>query len=272
MPTIWKILAVAGAASAGLTAGDAQAREYIEKGDLKIENNSSGERKICIYKYERIHLLPQKCLRLKPNQWVLWTRPNPDEWFRVAVTEVRKGFDKLLRTPTLPPNTVFIAVGNNNTWSQGTWRPPPKRPAPEYRVKFCNVSQPTSVWLSIGAVWNGGDMPVAITEGYWGIENGDCVTINYTERLEMSGIRLNGQVPQMMYRAYTTGELAQRWEGESSLEGPRFCVNTKSKFRISHFTGGAAVVRPCEGENEAMQHFLWAPALDRQVQIGRVNF
>ena len=90
--------------------------------------------------------------------------------------------------------------------------------------------------------------------------------------LEDTGVKLSGRVPQMMYRAYTTGENARRWEGAEATEDPIFCVNTQTKFRISHLTGNGIEMRPCEGQNEAMKRFIWAPTLDRQVQIGRVNF
>ncbi len=272
MPMIWKTLALAGTAALGLTAGQADAREYIEKGDLKIYNKSSGERKVCVFKYEKINIIPQKCFRLKPDHWVVWTRPNPKENFRVSVTEVRKGFDKLLRTPTLPANTVYIAVGNNNSWTQSVWRPPAGPPPPAYRVKYCNVSQPGKVWLAVGAISNVPDNQAVMTVGYWGISKGDCTTINYTQILEDTGVKLSGRVPQMMYRAYTTGENARRWEGAEATEDPIFCVNTQTKFRISHLTGNGIEMRPCEGQNEAMKRFIWAPTLDRQVQIGRVNF
>jgi uncharacterized membrane protein len=266
-----KIIGLAALAAMGLSAAPAQAVEYIEKGFLKLENRAETKRKICIFAKETWKLLPRKCFTLDPGDWVLWEREKPDEDFRTAFYEVRRGPDKLLKSFALKKDTVYLATSGVGGSVQSSWKPRPAPPPPEYRVKFCNTSRAEPVWLMIGMTVQ----QTAITEGYWKIEQGDCATVNYSERAQRvlggdRGIKLT-----TMYRAFTTGENAATWGGSRDNEDPLLCVNSAKKFVIDHweerFADGGKM-RECNGENERRVRFRWGPTLDEDIQTGRINF
>lgn len=280
-------LALAGTAMMGLALpGEARAEEP-EPGHVIIANDSKEARKICVFKEAVINVIPTKCWTLAPGQRRIWDRGRVLKHFRAKVYRVQRGFDKVLATQWMASTTMSILTSNSKLLSSEKRKPkrnprptptPGPAPAPpdevghNYRVKFCNRSNAEPVWLTIAA--SGGTM--AIAEGYWKIERGECRTINYSERFMKAG----GGYPDggllVMYRAFTTGENGRLWSGTRENEDPELCVNTKKQFTINPWItkdGNPMAERyPCDGDGETWKRFLYGPTLDKDVQIGKVDF
>ncbi|WP_284125714.1 DUF1036 domain-containing protein [Parerythrobacter aestuarii] len=265
------ILAAACAAALAVPAAAKDGQRPL--GEVEIHNTSEGDRKFCVFALEKWKLLPQRCFRLKPDTMTVWIRGDNPQPFRYAVYEPRPLFDKLLRSGDLPGDVSEVRMAKEGRFGQSRWKPrstvPPR---PEYRVKFCNRSQAEPVWLTIAV--SGGQM--AMAEGYWSIERGECTTINYSERFMRAGGGYPDDGLLVMYRAFTTGENGRLWSGTRENEDPDFCVNTQKQFTINPWIakdGNPIAERYlCDKEGETWKRFRYGPTLDKDVQIGKVDF
>ncbi|MBV7260097.1 hypothetical protein [Erythrobacter crassostreae] len=259
---------------AGCTALPASAQDRI--GLIEITNGSDTEKRVCVYKDQRINLKAEECFDLPSERTTIWARGEnrKAERFKVKVFEKRKLLPKYLYSrDRMPGDTVSITVRDQNL-SARAYRAPAK-PKPSYRVKFCNEGQTGKVWLAIGFSGGQSSGPKAYSEGYWGIAPKECITINYSELLMKVGGGYPLDPPKMMYRAYTVGDNAAVWSGAAEREDPVLCVNTKRKYAINQWDRNAGPnggFTKCDGPDQAMQRFRWTPTLGPEVQIGRVNF
>ncbi|MEL7199616.1 MAG: hypothetical protein AAGL10_14995 [Pseudomonadota bacterium] len=244
------------------------------RGHVLIVNDSDEERRVCLYnKRLNMTFLPNRCYTLPVGYSIVWERRGRLREFRVEVRRTQDGLDPvILAKDDVSADTSQIIVRDGNislrSFGEADWVP--RAPA-EYRVKFCNVSYSTKVWLTIGMEAGFLEM----TEGYWAIEPDECVTVNYSAR---AGKKL--RVPPKSYpivpyfRAYTTGENSVRWSGQEANGDPLYCVNSQSTFALEQWRliNGRRIEYPCDREGEELQRFRPAPALDRDTPIARVDF
>ncbi len=264
---------VAAAALAPIGAPPASAQNRI--GLIEITNKGGETRRVCFYKDKRINLKAEECFDVPAGRTAIYARGEnrKAERMKIKTFTCCRLIPKLIEVQDrLPGDIVSITVWESGRFQFGRYlKPVPRKP--EYRVKFCNTRQATPVWLAIAAGGGIQGSEKTITEGYWSIPRGECVTINYSERLMRAGAGYPPNPPLMMYRAYTTGEARMQWSGTAENEDPALCVNTAKKFIIDQVKDPAkGGLYACDGENEAKQRFRWAPTLDREVQVGRVDF
>ncbi|MFL0356390.1 hypothetical protein ACI5KX_07895 [Erythrobacter sp. GH1-10] len=269
MPYLSKTLSMAAVAALCLAATPAAAQQH-RTGVIEIDNDSGEERRICFYKNKKINLVSEECFDVPDGRTAIYVRGEnrAEERFKVKVFRLGKLLPKYLYSrDNLPGDTVNVRIGSGGGFGYSRYRAP-RPPKPEYRVKFCNMTQLDPVWMMIGSA--GGN--TAISEGFWSIPHDECITINYSERLQrvIGGDR---GVPLMtMYRAYTVGENRQTWGGIEDNEDPELCVNTQSRFVIDQWDRGAGQMYGCTGEGEAKLRFRYGSTLDKDAQMGRVNF
>ncbi|MEL7199618.1 MAG: hypothetical protein AAGL10_15005 [Pseudomonadota bacterium] len=127
-----KLMALLGVAALGLVADHAHAHaqsEYIERGHLKLENTSNGRRKFCIRPLEDWRLFLRKCYTLEAGEWVIFKRREPNRGFKLALYEVRRGPDRVIRDGQLSRDTVYVRTRGENGWAQSSYRPRPRSAA-----------------------------------------------------------------------------------------------------------------------------------------------
>ncbi|MEP3051560.1 MAG: hypothetical protein ABJP48_01095 [Erythrobacter sp.] len=277
---IGSVMLAAGFAGSAQAQGRADGIE-LDIGDVRIINRAGETRMVCLYKKRVLTVLPSKCYTIRDNHAVVWNRTGRLTDLKVEVSRPRRGIDTLLYSASVAKDSAEIIIQPEDFLTTKTYaqlvveRQPPAQPETgpaEFRVKYCNVSNTSPVWLMIGLTTG----EAAYSEGYWKIERGDCTTINYSERLALYGDFPPNNYPlRAMYRAFTTGPNALTWGGAEENEDPTLCVNTQSRFAIDQVVDRGTDSRrlnPCDGEGEESLRFRFGPILDREAQIGRINF
>ncbi|MEM6475724.1 MAG: hypothetical protein AAF687_06115 [Pseudomonadota bacterium] len=255
--------------------GAAPALAQDRIGLITIVNDGSEERRVCVYKNKAINLISERCFDIPAGREAIWARGEnrKNERFAVKVFKKRKGIlppKYLYSRSDLEGDTVLIRIRNNSGFGYSRYRPPARKKA-TYRVKFCNKGQPGKVWLAVAA----SNRVAAMSQGYWSIAKGECTTINYSHALMRVGGGFPDEAPLVMYRAFTTGENARRWEGTRDNEDPLICINRNKKFLrnlVERLPDGERKPRDCEGEDFTERRFKYGPTLSLDVQIGQVNF